>query len=277
MQEFVNVLLLELFKRPSFWIFMIVAILGSLFYKNIRGFMGEFWVKLELMKLSKSDYTVLNNIMLKSNNGTHQIDHIVISKFGIFVIETKNYYGLIKGSEYSKNWTQYLGKNKFQFYNPIHQNYGHIKVLEEFLEMTEENFVSIVCFSNQAKLSVKAKNVTQVDFLSRLIQSSYKLEIVKEDLQLIKTKIEANNITDRKIRNEHIKNIKLKIDDASEKSYSEKCLNENEVTISTEEMHYNECPQCGGKLVEKNGKYGKFIACSNYPKCRYTKSKLIKK
>jgi DNA topoisomerase-1 len=32
------------------------------------------------------------------------------------------------------------------------------------------------------------------------------------------------------------------------------------------------CPKCGtGKLVEREGKYGKFIACNNYPKCRYIK------
>lgn len=32
------------------------------------------------------------------------------------------------------------------------------------------------------------------------------------------------------------------------------------------------CPQCGGKLVEKTGKYGKFMGCSNYPKCKYTEN-----
>ncbi len=29
------------------------------------------------------------------------------------------------------------------------------------------------------------------------------------------------------------------------------------------------CPKCGSKLVERNGKYGKFIGCSNYPNCHY--------
>ena len=30
------------------------------------------------------------------------------------------------------------------------------------------------------------------------------------------------------------------------------------------------CPQCGGKLVTRKGKYGEFKGCSNYPKCRFT-------
>lgn len=33
------------------------------------------------------------------------------------------------------------------------------------------------------------------------------------------------------------------------------------------------CPVCGGALIEKKGKYGVFIGCSNYPKCYYTKEK----
>jgi len=33
------------------------------------------------------------------------------------------------------------------------------------------------------------------------------------------------------------------------------------------------CPKCGGKLVDRTGKYGDFIGCSNYPKCRYTLKK----
>ena len=31
------------------------------------------------------------------------------------------------------------------------------------------------------------------------------------------------------------------------------------------------CPECGGDLVYRNGKYGKFISCANFPKCRYTR------
>lgn len=32
------------------------------------------------------------------------------------------------------------------------------------------------------------------------------------------------------------------------------------------------CPRCGGRLIIKNGRYGRFIGCSNYPRCKYTKS-----
>jgi restriction system protein len=32
----------------------------------------------------------------------------------------------------------------------------------------------------------------------------------------------------------------------------------------------SQCPECGGTLIEREGKFGKFFGCSNYPKCRHT-------
>lgn len=33
---------------------------------------------------------------------------------------------------------------------------------------------------------------------------------------------------------------------------------------------YGTCPNCGGDLVKKSGKYGDFLSCSNFPKCRFS-------
>ena len=256
MANFVNTLIIELFKKPLFWILLVLGILTTIYYKKFRGFMGEFWVKTELNKLPKDKYIVLNNIMIRSSKGSHQIDHIVISKYGIFVIEMKNYYGLITGDEYKDKWTQHLGKNKYYFNNPIHQNYGHIKALEELLQIDKDKLISIICISNKAKVKVTAKNVTQLDLLNRLIKS-YNTEIINENLTELKNKIESGNILDKEAKNEHVRNIRTTIKETENK------------------IQNNICPKCGGKLVERNGKYGKFIGCSNYPKCKYT-SQIIK-
>ena len=146
MNDAINLLINLYLKEPIFWIVIILGILSTIYYKKLRGFMGEFWVKSELNKLPKKDYLVLNDILIKSSKGTHQIDHIILSKFGIFVVEMKNYYGLITGDEYKDKWIQHLGKNKQYFNNPIHQNYGHIKALQELLNFDEEKFISIICF-----------------------------------------------------------------------------------------------------------------------------------
>ena len=234
-------------------ILIILCILIKIFYPKFRGFMGEFWVKLELRKLPKDKYIILNDIMIKDENGTHQIDHLVLSKFGIFVIEMKNYYGLIKGKEFDNKWCQYLGKNKSYFLNPIHQNFGHIKSLSSLLKLDDKYFISVICFSNQAKIDVKSNSiVTQVDYLNDEILK-YKGFLVNNDIKELSKIIIQNNIGDKSLRKQHIKDIHVKIK-------FDKELENNMI-----------CPKCGNELVERNGKYGKFIGCSNFPKCRYIK------
>ena len=192
--------------------------------------------------------------MLEDENGTHQIDHIVVSKYGIFVIEMKNYYGLIIGDDYKDKWTQYLGKNKYNFKNPIHQNYGHIKALEKILNLNNNIFISLVCFSNQTKIRVNSQSiVVQLDNLIRTIKKFYKVEL-DTDINLIANKIESLNITENDKRKKHIKSIKEKV---------------KKDNIKIDNMI---CPKCGKELVLRNGKYGTFVGCSGYPNCRYTKN-----
>ena len=102
------------------YIFLLVLLFNLNFsYPLIRGKMGELWVRKALSKLPKKEYYILNDIMLEDKYGTHQIDHIVLSNKGIFVIETKNYYGLILGKKKEKKWCQFLGKHKSYFLNPF--------------------------------------------------------------------------------------------------------------------------------------------------------------
>ena len=236
-----------------FIIVLVLSIISKILYSKLRGYMGEFWVKLELKKLPKDKYIVLNNIMVKNNNGTHQIDHIVVSSYGIFVIEMKNYYGLIVGDEYKENWIQYLGKRKSYFKNPIHQNYGHVKALEELLNLDNKLFISIVCFSNQVKLKVSSKSIiTKLDYLIRIIKR-FELIQINSDINELANKIKTLNIKDKHERKNHVKNIKQ--------------------NIVQKEIKINNmiCPKCGGKLIQRNSKYGIFLGCSNYPKCKFTK------
>ena len=80
---------------------VVILIISLKLYKSkIKGYIGERLVGKKLKKLNKREYKVINNLLLKTTKGSTQIDHIVISKYGVFVIETKNYKGIIKGNEY---------------------------------------------------------------------------------------------------------------------------------------------------------------------------------
>ncbi|MDZ7793905.1 MAG: nuclease-related domain-containing protein [Spirochaetia bacterium] len=83
-------------------LFLIAIILIFIFKINkpkIKGHIGESRIAGQLNKLDDKEYKVLNNIFIRTSKGSSQIDHIVISTYGIFVIETKNYSGWIHGNE----------------------------------------------------------------------------------------------------------------------------------------------------------------------------------
>lgn len=243
-----------LLSSPWYWIPIIVSILviiiGLKYGSIITGWFGEHWAKSSLNQLDKDKYTVLNDIMIAVNGKTHQIDHIVLSKYGIFIIETKQYNGYITGSKYDNKWVRHLKSNKTIYYqNPIKQNYGHVKAICELLNINESKVFNIVCIpSKNVKLNIKhdGELTTSVDINEKI--TSYKEEII-DNVDELKEKIVINNIVDKDSRKEHVEKI-------------------NEVK---KEYDDNTCPRCGSKLVERNGKYSKFLGCSNYPKCKYTR------
>ena len=207
MQDVVNSLIIEIFlKNPLFWIVIIAGILCCLFYKEIVGKAGEYWTKKELKKLGK-EYLIINDLMIRTEDKkTHQIDHVVISKYGIFVIETKQYDGYITGNDYDKKWCMKAGKNKLYINNPVHQNYGHIKALQEVLKLNEKNFISIICISGNAKLKIKSNKVVEVNDIIDKIKSYQNILI--DNYEEIYNELRNINIADRKQRNKHNREIK---------------------------------------------------------------------
>jgi len=97
------------------------------------------------------DYHLLNHITLPLQDGTTQVDHILVSRFGVFVIETKDYKGWIFAGANDRNWTQVLYRAKFRFQNPIRQNYRHVCAVRELLEFLDPHVVhSVVVFAGEA-------------------------------------------------------------------------------------------------------------------------------
>ena len=79
---------------------------------------GKYSEKLVYRKMLNlpDEYTIFNNLLFENNGYSTQIDHLVVSPYGVFVIETKDYKGWIFGGEYSEKWTQNIYGTKFEFY-----------------------------------------------------------------------------------------------------------------------------------------------------------------
>lgn len=125
---------------------------------SFKGLLGETVINIVTwLKLDKEVYHRLNNITLPlTNGGSTQIDHVVVSVYGIFVIETKNYKGWIYGSEKQKQWTQaFANGRKYKFQNPLRQNYLHIKTLAELLELETSYFHSMIAFIGECELKTR--------------------------------------------------------------------------------------------------------------------------
>ena len=192
--------------------------------------------------------------MINDQGKSRQIDHIAITEYGVYVIETKNYSGTIYGKETWTNWYSYLRGKKYEFTNPIHQNYGHTKIVKKIIYDEKIYVEPVVVFIDKCKVKVYTQSkVTYASMVVNYIQSKPK-QLSIEKIDEIYNEIMENRITNEEIIHEHEDNVRLY------KEYKEKIANSGI------------CPRCGAKLVEKQGKYGKFYGCSSYPKCRYVKN-----
>ena len=223
---------------------------------KIKGNVGEKRVANILSTIDNTKYKVINNLMIRTERGTTQIDHVVISIYGIFVIETKNYKGLIFGSENDENWTQVIYKNKGKFRNPIKQNYGHVLSIRERLSLdSSTNINPIVVFTNRATLKVNTKSPVMYDNnVIDYIRSCNSIVMSIDMVTRIYYDLLMFNIDSKDVRKEHVHNIKSNLSEREKK------------------IQNNICPRCGKALVMRNGKNGSFIGCSGFPKCRFIRN-----
>ena len=243
-------------------IIAIIFIVGLVYLKIripfIKGKTGEKSVAAILSFLPKNKYIVLNDLMFKNGTYTTQIDHIVVSVYGIFIIETKNYKGWIFGSENKDYWTQNIWGNKYPLYNPILQNKSHISFLLKKFDKLREKATSIfpiIVFINASKMQLAGKCdcVLWLRELNSYIRSFTQPIMTIDECNYIASMLLTNNIEDKSKRKAHKNNVLSAI-----------YRHENKVSQGI-------CPLCGGRLILRNGKYGDFYGCSNYPRCRYTR------
>lgn len=161
-----------------------------------KGAYGEYYVSRKLKGLS-DEYMVINDLLLPASQGTTQIDHVVVSPYGIFVIETKNYKGWIYGNEKSEKWTQslisgrrygFITKDRYPFSNPIRQNMAHVNAVKALISSVGDfKIVPIVTFSDDATLCLTCPNYTVIHwwYLKRTIQLYEDPCISVEDVQRI--------------------------------------------------------------------------------------------
>lgn len=107
-----------------------------------RGSRSVVIAKLNLA-LDDSEYTVLNDVIVNHNDKKAEIDHLIVSKYGIFLISRNEMGGIISGPVHRASWMQTtwnFGIIKKLFDNPIKKNNHGIQVLGSLLSLGDRMF-----------------------------------------------------------------------------------------------------------------------------------------
>lgn len=178
------------------WYLIPILILVPLFRTRWgKGFIGEKVVSLSnKFLLNKKKYHLINDVTLEVEGETTQVDHIVVSEFGVFVIETKNMSGWIFGTERQARWTQKIYRKSFRFQNPLRQNYKHIKVIETVAGLDIKDIHSIIVFVNGELKTKMPENVTTGMGHIRYIKKFKTPCLSEKEVADVIAKIETNRL-----------------------------------------------------------------------------------
>ena len=221
-----------------------------------KGLSGELNTSARLTAtLDESLYHYHHDIIVPFKNGSAQIDHLIVSPFGLFIIETKNLAGWIYGSSDKAKWTQVLFKTKHQFQNPLRQTFRQKKVIASYLRIREKDIHPIINFVGDCTFQTEMPpNVVMSE--PDVYIGTFKEEVFAYD--------ELDRIQ------------ALLLDLAHQHG-----LSQAEHIQSLKDRHASNtvCPKCGATLVKRTSQKGPyagtdFLGCSAYPKCHFTKTLL---
>jgi restriction system protein len=223
--------------------------------KYIRGWLGELKSSLlHRLFLDQGVYHCFDNLIIQTPRGTTQIDHVIVSRHGIFVIEAKNRTGWIFGNANDRYWTQIKFHQKDQFPNPLHQNYGHMKALGEFLKVPVGKMHSIVVFWGRCKIKTPMPDNVMTWGYTGYMKSKRDIYFRDDEVDAICGTLQTVKESQRFFDGwRHASSVRSRYASATR------------------------CPKCGGALVPRTARRGadigkEFLGCSSYPNCKYTRN-----
>jgi len=235
------------------WFIPAALVLGLLKSPWAKGHIGELLVRFVAHRqLDERSYRRLHNVTLNTPDGTTQIDHVFMSVYGIFVLETKNMGGWIFGAERQAQWTQRFARRSFKFQNPLRQNYKHLKALEAVLGVSPAHLHSVITFVGGSTFKTEMPaNVTQGGGFIRYIRSFQQPVFTEAEVEAMLQTLQSGRAPTLATHREHVHNLKRRSDPIAERH----------------------CPKCGSALLIRTVKSGvkagqQFWGCSGFPKCR---------
>ena len=144
-----------------FSLLIIILIVLSIIYifkdslRNIYiGFRKNSRIRNKIKKLVReNDYLYLHDLCLRLDAGKYiNVDHVIIADKYIYVIEPKFWLGYILGNEEDEKWLLNDGSGTVYVENPLRNTRFKIKILANVLEISNDNFVNMVCIADCGKI-----------------------------------------------------------------------------------------------------------------------------
>lgn len=177
-----------------------------------KGWLGERRVRKTLDSLDPGIFRAHHDLYVPRHDSEDltQIDHVIVSPYGVFVIETKNYKGWIFGSEKQCTWTQQNYRSKQKFQNPLHQNNLHINSLAAYLDLPKNRFHSLVVFVGQSTFKTPMPDNVISKGLNGWILAHSTLSLTPPELESVRARlVDLDQHTDRNAASRtHRKNLR---------------------------------------------------------------------
>lgn len=194
------------------YIFAGIVAAVAIFFKSpwFKGWIGELQINLVTkFSLNKGIYHFIKNVTIPADGGTTQIDHIIVSRFGVFVVETKNLRGWIFGKEGDAYWTQKLYRHSEKFQNPLRQNYKHTETLAEILRISADKMRSVIVFPGDSTFKTEMpENVTGTRGYIQYIRSQTRRVLTEDEVkEVINVIAEKRLAPGLKTHLQHVKHV----------------------------------------------------------------------
>lgn len=219
-----------------------------------KGELGEYKVNIQLDQMPK-EYKHLTDLLFtnpKAKSGYSQLDHVLITPYTIFAIETKNYQGEIRGSRDDKQWNV---NKRFKMMNPFHQNFGHIQTVLNLTNTQREDIVSLISFTRRAIFSVdpELRKIASNDLIVYDIELT---EFIERKINIIKITEKEIKFTSKQIDEMFFTLQQANITDPTIRKAHTEALKQNETPSKDAQTEEDaKCASCGKSVPQKVKNY----------------------
>lgn len=259
---------------------LIATLLKTAWFK---GMIGEWFINLCIrLFLDKREYRLLKDVTLPTPQGSTQIDHVIVSRFGLFVIETKNMKGWIFGNPTQKSWTQQIYRRKHSFQNPLHQNHLHMMTLKSLLGLSDNQLHSVIFFIGDCTFKTPMPDNVMNSGLIRYVKGITTPVLAESEVARVVDTIQQGRLAANwQTHRQHVAQLKARHGEAPTKPVPTSVPSAHHPAPPTAiypANHQNPmCPRCGNPMVLRaagrgDNKGKPFWGCREFPTCRGTRA-----